>query len=154
MSENIAQPEQAPETPTSPAEFNAQVIRDFRANNGHVGGQFEKTPLLLLHHTGARSGTTYINPLGYLYDDGRYVVFGVNAGAPGNPAWYYNLKAHPHVTVEAAGGTIDVTASEAIGAERDRLFKAALEHFPARPEHESENPPPLKVIVLTPAQRG
>jgi hypothetical protein len=49
---------------------------------------------------------------------------------------------------------IDVTASEATGSERDRLFKAALEHFPDSPEHESENPPPLKVIVLTPAQRG
>ena len=85
---------------TSPADFNAQIIAEFRANKGRVGGMFEGATLLLLHHTGARSGKSRINPLGYLSDKGRYVVFASKAGAPTNPDWYHNLKAHPNVTIE------------------------------------------------------
>ena len=60
---------------TSPADFNAQIIDGFHANEGRVGGMFEGMPLLLLHHTGAKSGKNRINPLAYQSDDGRYVVF-------------------------------------------------------------------------------
>ena len=82
---------------TSPADFNAKIIDEFRANEGRVGGMFEGMPLLLLHHTGAKSGKSRINPLAYQADGGRYVIFASKAGAPNNPAWYHNLKAHPHV---------------------------------------------------------
>ena len=50
---------------TSPAEFNAKIIDEFRANGGRVGGMFESMPLLLLHHTGAKSGKQRVNPLAY-----------------------------------------------------------------------------------------
>ena len=96
-------------------EANARIIEEFRANGGRVGGAFEGTPLLLLHHTGARSGTRRINPVAYLADDGRYVVIASRGGAPANPAWYHNLMAHPHATIEVGRDTIDVVASEATG---------------------------------------
>ena len=38
------------------AQYNAKIINEFRANGGRVGGMWEETPLLLLHHTGANSG--------------------------------------------------------------------------------------------------
>ena len=82
---------------TSPAEFNARIIEEFRANEGVVGGMFEGVPLLLLHHTGAKSGKTRINPLAYQSDGGRYVVFASKGGAPTNPDWYHNLRANPNV---------------------------------------------------------
>jgi deazaflavin-dependent oxidoreductase (nitroreductase family) len=100
---------------TSPADFNAQIIEEFHANEGRVGGMFEGATLLLLHHTGAKSGKSRVNPLGYLSDEGRYVVFASKAGAPTNPDWYYNLKAQPNVTIEVGTDTIAVVAS---GAER------------------------------------
>src|SRR5512142_1587144 len=106
---------------TSPADFNAQIIEEFRANEGRVGGLFEGATLLLLHHTGAKSGKRRVNPLGYLDDDGRYVVFASKAGAQTNPDWYHNLKAHPNVTIEVGTDTIEVVASEATGEERERL---------------------------------
>jgi F420H(2)-dependent quinone reductase len=59
---------------TSPADFNAQIIEEFRANEGRVGGMFEGMPPLLLRHTGAKSGQTCVNPLAYQSDDGRYVI--------------------------------------------------------------------------------
>jgi len=55
---------------TSPADFNAQIIEEFRANEGRVGGMFGGATLLLLHHTGAKSGKSRSNPLGYLSDKG------------------------------------------------------------------------------------
>ena len=54
---------------TSPADFNSKVIDEFRANEGRVGGMFEGMPLLLLHHTGAKSGERRINPVAYQDDD-------------------------------------------------------------------------------------
>ena len=56
---------------TSPADFNAQIIEEFHANDGRVGGMFDGLPMLLLRHTGAKSGTSRINPLAYQADDGR-----------------------------------------------------------------------------------
>src|SRR5436309_13053962 len=106
---------------TSRDEANARIIEEFRANHGRVGGAFLGVPLLLLHHTGAKSGTRRINPLAYLADDGRYVVIASRGGAPANPAWYHNLMAHPDVTIEVGADTLDVAASGASGEERERL---------------------------------
>ena len=85
---------------TSPADFNTKIIDEFRATGGRVGGMFESMPLLLLHHTGAKSGKLRINPLAYQRDADRYVIFASKAGAPTNPDWYHNLVAHPDTTAE------------------------------------------------------
>ena len=103
---------------TRPTDFNAQIIDEFHANGGRVGGMFEGTPLLLLHHTGAKSGKSRINPLAYQSDRGRYIIYASKAGAPTNPDWYYNLEAHPNATIEVGTETITVIAAEATGEER------------------------------------
>ncbi len=139
---------------TSPADFNAQIIDEFRANGGRVGGMFEGGTLLLLHHTGAKSGKSRINPLGYLSDQGRYVVFASKAGAPTNPDWYHNLKAHPDVTIEVGSDTIEAVASEATGDERDRLYHTQAERVPQFAEYEKQTDRVIPVIVLTPTKTG
>jgi deazaflavin-dependent oxidoreductase (nitroreductase family) len=139
---------------TSPADFNAQIIEEFRANEGRVGGMFEGATLLLLHHTGARSGESRINPLGYLSDNGRYVIFASKAGAPTNPDWYHNLKAHPNVTIDVGTDTIEVAASEATGEERDRLYRTQAVRVPQFAEYEKQTDRVIPVIVLTPTKTG
>jgi deazaflavin-dependent oxidoreductase (nitroreductase family) len=139
---------------TSPADFNAQIIEEFRANEGRVGGMFEGATLLLLHHTGAKSGKCRVNPLGYLEDDGRYVVFASKAGAPTNPDWYHNLRTHPNVTIEVGTNTIEVIASEAAGEERDRLYRRQAERVPRFAEYEKQTDRVIPVIVLTPTNTG
>jgi deazaflavin-dependent oxidoreductase (nitroreductase family) len=135
----------------SRAEFNAQIIDEFRANGGRVGGQFEGLSLLLLHHTGARSAKRYVNPLAYQADDGRYVVFASKGGAPTNPAWYYNLMAHPDTTIEVGAETIPVHAEAASGDERERLFRTQVERVPAFGEYEQKaGGRTIPVIVLSP----
>jgi deazaflavin-dependent oxidoreductase (nitroreductase family) len=139
---------------TSPADFNAQIIEEFRANEGRVGGMFEGATLLLLHHTGAKSGKSRTNPLGYLSDKGRYVIFASKAGAPTNPDWYHNLKADPNVTIEVGTDTIQVVASEATGDERDRLYRTQAERVPQFAEYEKQTERVIPVIVLTPIETG
>jgi deazaflavin-dependent oxidoreductase (nitroreductase family) len=135
---------------TSPADFNAKIIEEFHSNEGRVGGMFEGVPLLLLHHTGAKSGKSRVNPLAYQSDNGRYVIFASKGGAPTNPDWYHNLKAQPNVTIEIGTDTIDVLASEASGGERDRLFRAQVERVPQFDEYEQKTDRVIPVIVLTP----
>ena len=139
---------------TSPADFNAQIIEEFRANEGRVGGMFEGATLLLLHHTGAKSGKRRINPLGYLSDKGRYVIFASKAGAPTNPDWYHNLTAHPDVTIEVGTDTIDVVASEATGEERERLYRTQAARVPQFAEYEKQTDRVIPVVVLTPTETG
>ena len=135
---------------TSPPDFNATIIDEFRANDGHVGGVWEDTPLLVLHHTGAKSGRDRVNPLAYLDDGGRYVVIASNGGAPNHPGWYHNLKARPAATIEVGATTIDVVASEATDDERERLFRAQAERFPQLAVFEREADRRIPVVVLTP----
>jgi len=135
---------------TSPQDFNARIIEEFRANQGRVGGPFEGATLLLLHHTGARSGKDRINPLVYSRDGDRYVVFASKAGAPTNPDWYHNLKANPNVKIEVGTETIEAVAQEATGEERDRLFRAQVECSPQFGEYESKTDRVIPVVVLTP----
>ena len=139
---------------TSPTDFNAQIIEEFHANQGRVGGMFEGLPLLLLYHTGAKSGKSRINPLAYQADDGRYVVFASKGGAPTNPDWYHNLKAHPNVTVEVGTDTIDVVASEATGEERDRLYRTQAERTPQFAEYQQKTDRVIPVMVLAPTKTG
>ncbi|MGZ6866971.1 MAG: nitroreductase/quinone reductase family protein, partial [Blastococcus sp.] len=133
---------------TSPADFNAQIIEQFRANEGRVGGIFEGSSLLLLHHTGAKSGTSRINPLGYLSDGGRYVVFASKAGAPTNPDWYYNLTAAGEAEVEVGTERYPVTVTEMTGAERDRVFAEQARRYPGFAGYEEKTAGVRTIPVL------
>jgi deazaflavin-dependent oxidoreductase (nitroreductase family) len=136
---------------TSPNDFNAGIIEEFRANAGKVGGMFEGMEILLLHHTGAKSGIERVSPLAYLDDGGRYVIFASKAGAPQNPAWYHNLKAHPETKIEVGGETFPVRATELSRAERDRVWRALVKDRPAFAEYEKKTERVIPAIALTPA---
>ncbi len=136
---------------TSPDDFNARIIEEFRANEGRVGDPFEGRTLLLLHHVGARTGTPRINPLMYSRDGDRYVIFASKAGAPSHPGWYHNLMANPNTTIEVGTDTIDVVASEATGDERDRLSNAQAESSPQFAEYQTKTDRVIPVVLLTPA---
>jgi deazaflavin-dependent oxidoreductase (nitroreductase family) len=134
----------------APVDFNAQIIAEFRAHQGRVGGRFEGATLLLLHTTGAKSGAPYTHPVVYLADGGRYVVFASKAGAPTNPGWYHNLKAHPEVSIEVEDRTIAVTASELTGSERGRLYDRQTELSPQFAQYQAKTERVIPVIALTP----
>jgi deazaflavin-dependent oxidoreductase (nitroreductase family) len=135
-------------------EYNAKITGEFRANEGRVGGTWEAIPLLLVHHTGAKSGVSRVNPVAYLPDDRGYLIWAANGGAPNNPDWYRNLKAQPNTRIEVGTETIDVVAKEATGEERERLFTRAAERYPQLAEVARKTERVIPMIVLTPRGSG
>ena len=77
-------------------------------------------------------------------------MFASKAGAPTNPDWYYNLKAHPDVMIEVGTDTLPAVASEATGEERERLFRTQVERSPQFGEYERKANRAIPVMVLTP----
>ena len=109
----------------SAGEWNTQIIAEFRANDGKVGGPFAGAPVAILHHRGRKTGRDLLAPVMYLADDGdagTIYVFASKAGAPTNPYWYYNLTAAGTSTVEVGPETYPVRVDELTGPERDRVF--------------------------------
>lgn len=131
--------------------FNDDIIAEFRANGGKVGGNFEGAPLLLLHHKGIKSGNSYVAPLVYLDTDGKKYIFGSYAGADFDPQWFKNIKANPATEIEVGTETIAVTATEITGPERDRLFAAQVEVMPGFADYEKKTSRVIPVIELVPA---
>ena len=130
--------------------WNRQVIEEFRANGGKVGGPFQNSSVLLLTTTGAKSGQRRTTPLAYLPDGKRMIIFASKGGAPTNPDWYHNLVAHPQVTVEVGTETIEATATVITGEERDRLYAKQAERFPNFGEYQAKTARTIPVIALEP----
>ncbi len=128
-------------------DWNQRVIDEFRANGGRVA-QFEGRPLLLLHHTGAKTGAARVNPLVYQPIGESFAVFGSKAGAPTNPDWYHNLRANPDATVELGDETIPVRARVAEGEERDRVWERQKRDNPNFAEYELKTSRPIPVVIL------
>jgi deazaflavin-dependent oxidoreductase (nitroreductase family) len=135
---------------TTPADFNTQVIEEFRANGGKAGGMFEGMPLVLVHNVGAKSGKEYVTPLVYLADGDDVVIFASKGGAPENPGWYHNLQAEPNVSIEVGDRKLDALATEATGDERDRLYSAQEAVQPQFGEYATKTDRKIPVIVLSP----
>jgi deazaflavin-dependent oxidoreductase (nitroreductase family) len=128
---------------------NQTIIDEFRANSGKVGGYFAGRTLLLLHSVGAKSKQERINPVAYIRDADRYVIIASKGGAPSNPDWYYNLLAHPLVTVEAGTEQFQAVAEIAAEPERTRLFNKMAEVAPGFAGYQQKTTRVIPVITLT-----
>jgi deazaflavin-dependent oxidoreductase (nitroreductase family) len=134
------------------SDWNTQIIDEFRANGGKVGGQFEGAPLLLLHSTGAKTGQARVNPMMYQADGDNFAVFASKAGAPTNPDWYHNLVANPRASVEVGDRTVDVVARIAEGEDRDRLWSRQKELYPGFADYETKTTREIPVVILEPTK--
>ncbi|MEP6695456.1 MAG: nitroreductase family deazaflavin-dependent oxidoreductase [Pseudonocardiales bacterium] len=135
---------------SSPQDPNVAIIEEFRVNAGRVGGDFEGAPLLLLHSTGARTGQERVNPVMYRRVGETYAVFGSKAGAPTNPDWYHNVRAHPQVTIEVGGDTVQATARVAEGEERSRIWEEQKAEFPLFAVYDRGTTREIPVVILHP----
>jgi deazaflavin-dependent oxidoreductase (nitroreductase family) len=133
------------------SDWNKHIIEEFRTNEGRVGGGFEGAPLLLLHTTGRRSGKERVNPLMYLPDDDRWVIFASKGGHIAHPHWLHNVEANPDATIEVGTDTIPVKARVLReGHERDELFARQVAAYPQFGEYEKKTKGhrTIPVIVL------
>ena len=131
-----------------PNDWNQQIIAEFRANDGVVGGVFEGKPLLILHHTGAKSGAAYETPLMYREEGDALAIFASKGGAPDNPDWFHNLTANPGVEVELGTATETRTARVAEGDERDQIWERQKAEYPQFAEYEASTDRVIPVVEL------
>ena len=137
------------------SDWNDKVIEEFRANGGHVGGNFEGAPLLLLLTTGAKSGQQRVSPVMYQAVDDGWAVFASYAGLDVNPAWYHNLKANPEAAIEVASENgagveiVEVTARELTPEEREPVWEAQKQRYPGFADYERKTSRVIPVLVLT-----
>jgi deazaflavin-dependent oxidoreductase (nitroreductase family) len=133
-------------------DWNANIIEEFRENEGRVGGYFDGATMLLLHTTGRRTAEEHVNPLVYLPDDGRWVVVGSKGGSPADPDWVRNLETNPEATIEVGTETIPVRATRILRdePERDDLYARQVARRPGFAEYEvkTEGVRKIPVIVL------
>jgi deazaflavin-dependent oxidoreductase (nitroreductase family) len=119
-------------------DWNTQIIEEFRANGGRVGGPFEGAPVVLLHHNGRKSGREYVTPAMYLpdeVDENTIYVFASKGGAPSNPDWYYNLIVAETGTVERGTETYRVGVRDVTGGDRDRIYDEQAQRYPGFAEY-------------------
>ncbi|QBD75527.1 nitroreductase family deazaflavin-dependent oxidoreductase [Ktedonosporobacter rubrisoli] len=130
------------------SDFNQQIIEEFHANGGKVGGYFQNAKMLLLTTTGAKSGKQRVSPLVYTTDDERLVIIASKGGAPTNPDWYHNLQANPVATVEVGTEKYQVRASVAGPEDRDRLYAKMVEIMPGFAEYQQKTTRKIPVVLL------
>ena len=130
--------------------FNERIIAEFRANEGQVGGPLAGTPILLLHHTGAKSRTERVTPVAYTpHGDGAFVIVASNGGSSTHPSWYFNLKANPRIEVEVGTKTFPAVARELVGTARADLWPRLIEAAPSIGEFQAKTMRQIPVFVLT-----
>jgi deazaflavin-dependent oxidoreductase (nitroreductase family) len=131
-------------------EFTDNVIAEFRANHGHVSGNLADTPVILIHHIGARTRTERVTPLAYSSQaDGRLVIAASNGGSPTHPTWYYNLKAHPTIVIELGAETFIVLAEEVTGPAHAELWQSLVASSPTLAEFQAKTARRIPLFTLT-----
>jgi deazaflavin-dependent oxidoreductase (nitroreductase family) len=140
----------ADSVPGAANDYNTKIIEEFRANEGRVGGPWADAALILIHHIGAKSGTERVSPLGYFpRGEGHFAIVASNGGSPAHPAWYYNLKAHPRITVEVGTQMFTVLAEELGHAARAELWPKLAAQAPALSEFQAKTTRQIPVVMLT-----
>jgi len=137
--------------PRGTSDYNTTIIDEFRANRGRVGGPWASTPMILIHHIGARSGTERVTPLACsVQPGGRYVIVASNGGSPADPDWCRNLRARPRITVEVGARTLTVLVEELDDTARAELWPRLVAEFPAVGEHQAKTTRQIPVFLLIP----
>ncbi|MFB7722495.1 MULTISPECIES: nitroreductase family deazaflavin-dependent oxidoreductase [unclassified Nocardia] len=141
---------------TETQDWNSQIINEFRANEGRVGGPFEGAPMTLVHSVGRKSGRQVVSPMMYMADEQDpelIYVFASKAGAPTNPDWYYNLTTAGKGEVEVGTQTYPVTVAEVTGADRDRIYAEQARRYPGFAGYE-EKTAGIRVIPVLALRRA
>lgn len=126
-------------------------VRLIQASGGRFGGTLDGAPLLVLHHTGAQSGARRQSPVIHMRDGENLVIVASLLGAPKNPAWYHNLRAHPDdVEVDVRGGRRAVRARQATPEEAAALWPRLVESYPPYQTYATRTDRELPVVILEP----
>lgn len=128
----------------------------YRRTGGKMGSHLPGWPdtrILLLNHTGAKSGAQRTSPLMYREHGDAIAIVASKAGQPTNPAWFHNLRANPDATIEIGSDVRAVRARVATDEERERLWPEFVARFPGYEFYErNAQGRKIPVVVLEPRQ--
>ena len=128
-------------------DWNAQIIEEFRANEGQVPS-FGGVPILLLHSTGAKTGKERVHPLTYRPVGDDLAIFASKAGAPSHPDWFHNIVANPEVTYEIGTETRRARARVTSDDERNRIWEQQKAEVPDFAGYEAKTDREIPVVIL------
>ena len=114
------------------------------------GSEMQGKPIILLTTVGAKSGKVRKTPLMRVEHDGQYAVVASLGGAPKNPVWYYNIKAHPQVELQDGDVNKDYEAREVFDDEKATWWDRAVEAWPDYADYQTKTDRQIPVFVLTP----
>ena len=121
----------------------------FRLTGGRIGGRVQGVPILLLHHTGAKSGKRRISPLQYLPDGERMVIVASKGGYTKHPGWFHNLKANPDTMVELPReGKVAVRARKASSEERAELWPRVVDLYRGYAAYQRSTSREIPIVIL------
>jgi F420H(2)-dependent quinone reductase len=123
----------------------------YRASHGLIGHRFPGAPpMLLLDHVGAKSDKKRTSPLVYMRDGRNLVIVASKGGHPRNPAWFYNLLAHPDTTVQIGSARETVHARAARPQERKRLWPKVVKMYGAYGDYQKRTDRQIPLVILEP----
>ena len=123
----------------------------FRLSGGRLGAKMPGygSPILLLHHVGAKSGRHRVSPLIYFADGDDLVVVASKGGVDRHPAWFHNLRANPQTEVELPReGRRRVRARVASAEERERLWPRAVATYRPYAQYQTYTGRQIPLVVL------
>ena len=127
----------------------------YQRSGGWIGHRIPGAPpMLLLHSVGAKTGQPRTHSLAYFRDGNDYLVVASNGGAPRNPAWYHNLRAHPNTEINLGPKRIRVTAHAVLPDDPDyaRLFRLCDDRNAGRyAAYQAKTSRPSPMVRLAPA---
>jgi len=139
----------------SPRDWVREQVELYEKSGGTQGTTLRDTglPVIIVTHTGKKTGAVRKTPLMRVKDGPSYVLIGSQGGAPKNPEWVYNLRANPKVELRDRTEVFQMRAREVSDpAERDRLWKLAAQAFPPYDDYQAKTTRRIPVFVAEPVQ--
>ncbi len=131
--------------------FGDEHVRKYEGTGGKIGHDWNDTSVLILHTKGRKSGATRKNPLIYGRDGDDYVIVASKGGAPDNPGWFENLRAHPQdVAIQVWDKVIPVTARIGTAADKQRVWPMMVAEWPGYADYQAGTKRDIPVVLLTP----
>lgn len=136
----------------SPSDWAREQAETYEATGGADANTLRGVPIIVLTTVGAKSGKLRKTPLMRVEHDGEYAIVASMGGAPQNPTWYHNIKAHPHVELQDGPEKRDFMAREVTGDEKATWWKRAVAVWPDYQEYQDRTDREIPVFVLTPME--
>jgi deazaflavin-dependent oxidoreductase (nitroreductase family) len=137
----------------SPRQWVREQVELYEGSGGTQGTTLRDTglPVIIVTHTGNKSGAIRKTPLMRVKDGARYVLVGSMGGAPTNPVWVYNLRVEPDVEIRDHSVVQPMRVREVSDeGERARLWKLAVAAFPPYEEYQAKTTRRIPVFVAEP----